>query len=129
MFLEVCWMKSLKDLEAIRDRMKQEMSLRETENKTRIIVGMATCGIAAGARPIMAAFNQELELRGIRTASVSMTGCVGVCRYEPMCDIIDPNGDRTTYINLDAEMVRRIVVEHIVNRRPVTAYTIGAAQR
>jgi NADP-reducing hydrogenase subunit HndB len=122
-------MKSLKDLEAIRDRMKQEMSLRETENKTRIIVGMATCGIAAGARPIMAAFNQELELRGIRTASVSMTGCVGVCRYEPMCDIIDPNGDRTTYINLDAEMVRRIVVEHIVNRRPVTAYTIGAAQR
>jgi NADP-reducing hydrogenase subunit HndB len=122
-------MKSLKDLEAIRDRMKQEMSLRETENKTRIIVGMATCGIAAGARPIMAAFNQELELRGIRTASVSMTGCVGVCRYEPMCDIIDPNGDKTTYINLDAEMVRRIVVEHIVNHRPVTAYTIGAAQR
>jgi NADP-reducing hydrogenase subunit HndB len=122
-------MKSLKDLEAIRDRAKQEMSLRETENKTRIIVGMATCGIAAGARPVMAAFNQELELRGLHSASVSMTGCVGVCRYEPMCDVIDPNGDKTTYINLDLEKVKRIVAEHIVNHRPVTAFTIGAAER
>ena len=122
-------MKSIKDLEAIRERAKQEMSLREIENKTRIIVGMATCGIAAGARPVMAAFNRELELRGIRTASVSMTGCVGVCRYEPMCDIIDPNGDKTTYINLDADKVKRIVAEHLVNRRPVAAFTIGAAEK
>ena len=122
-------MKSLKDLEAIREKAKQELSMRETAGKTRIIVGMATCGIAAGARPVMAAFNQELQLRGIQTASVSMTGCVGVCRYEPMCDVIDPNGEKTTYVKLDADMAKRIVAEHIVNGHVVYEYTIGAAEK
>ncbi len=122
-------MKSLKDLEAIREKAKLELSLRETTGKTRVIVGMATCGIAAGARPVMAAFNQELQLRGIQTASVSMTGCVGVCRYEPMCDVIDPNGEKTTYVKLDAEMAKRIVAEHIVNGHVVYEYTIGAAEK
>ena len=122
-------MKSLKDLEAIRDKAKQEMSLRETTGKTRIIVGMATCGIAAGARPVMAAFNEELARRGIQTASVSMTGCVGVCRYEPMCDVIDPNGEKTTYVRLDAEKAKRIIAEHVVNGHPVYELTIGAAEK
>jgi len=122
-------MKSLKDLEAIREKAKQDISMRETANKTRIVVGMATCGIAAGARPVMAAFNQELEVRSIQTATVSMTGCVGVCRYEPMCDVIDPNGEKTTYIRLDAEKARRIVAEHLVNGHPVMEFTIGAAEK
>ena len=122
-------MKSLKDLQAIRDKAIMDMNVRETENKTRIIVGMATCGIAAGARPVMAAFNEELNKRGISTASVSMTGCVGVCRYEPIADIIDPNGFKTTYINLDAEKVKRIIAEHIVNGVPVVEFTIGAAEK
>ena len=122
-------MKSLKDREAIRDKAKQEMSLRETTGKTRIIVGMATCGIAAGARPVMAAFNEELARRGIQTASVSMTGCVGVCRYEPMCDVIDPNGEKTTYVRLDAEKAKRIIAEHVVNGHPVYELTIGAAEK
>ncbi len=122
-------MKSLKDLEEIRERAKQELSMRETANKTRIIVGMATCGIAAGARPVMAAFNQELQTRSIQTATVSMTGCVGVCRYEPMCDVVDPDGSKTTYIRLDAEKARRIVAEHIVNGKPIVAFTIGAAEK
>lgn len=122
-------MKSLKDLEAIRDRAKQEISMRETIGKTRIVVGMATCGIAAGARPVMAAFNEELETRGIRTASVSMTGCVGVCRYEPMCDVIEPNGQKTTYVKLSPDMARRIVAEHVVNGHPVYEYTVGAAEK
>ena len=122
-------MKSLKDLEAIRERAKQEISMRETANKTRIVVGMATCGIAAGARPVMAAFNQEIEVRNIQTATVSMTGCVGVCRYEPMCDVIDPNGEKTTYIRLDPEKARRIVAEHLVNGHPIMEFTIGAAEK
>ena len=122
-------MKSLKDLEAIREKAKQDIAMRETTGKTRIIVGMATCGIAAGARPVMAAFNQELQTRNIQTASVSMTGCVGVCRYEPMCEIIDPNGEKTTYVKLDAEMAKRIVAEHIVNGHIVYDYTIGAAEK
>ncbi len=122
-------MKSLKDLEAIREKAKQDIAMRETTGKTRIIVGMATCGIAAGARPVMAAFNQELQTRNIQSASVSMTGCVGVCRYEPMCEIIDPNGEKTTYVKLDAEMAKRIVAEHIVNGHVVYEYTIGAAEK
>ncbi len=122
-------MKSLKDLEAIRDRARAEMGIRDTTDKTRIIVGMATCGIAAGARPVMAAFNQELETRGVHTTSVSMTGCVGVCRYEPMCEVIEPNGDKTTYVNLNPDMARRIVADHIVNGHPVYDYTVGAAEK
>ena len=122
-------MKSLKDLEAIREKAKQDIAMRETTGKTRIIVGMATCGIAAGARPVMAAFNQELQTRNIQTASVSMTGCVGVCRYEPMCEVIDPNGEKTTYVKLDAEMAKRIVAEHVVNGHVVYEYTIGAAEK
>ncbi len=122
-------MKSLKDLEAIREKAKQEMSMRETTGKTRIIVGMATCGIAAGARPVLAAFNEELARRGIQTTTVSMTGCVGVCRYEPMCDVIEPNGEKTTYVKLDAEKARRIVAEHVVNGHPVYELTIGAAEK
>lgn len=122
-------MKSLKDLEAIREKAKQEMSMRETTGKTRIIVGMATCGIAAGARPVLAAFNEELVRRGIQSATVSMTGCVGVCRYEPMCDVIDPNGEKTTYVRLDVEKAKRIVAEHVVNGHPVYELTIGAAEK
>lgn len=121
-------MKSLKDLEAIREKALQDMSLREKENKTRIVVGMATCGIAAGARPVMSAFVEELNKRSIHTASVSMTGCVGVCRYEPIADVIAPDGTKTTYINLDADKVKRIVVEHLVNGHIVSEYTIGAAE-
>lgn len=121
-------MKSLKDLEAIREQAQQQMSLREKENKTRVVVGMATCGIAAGARPVMAAFVEESNKRSLTNISVSMTGCVGVCRYEPIADVIAPDGKKTTYINLDADKVRRIVAEHLVNGVPVTEYTIGAAE-
>lgn len=122
-------MKSLKDLEAIREKAKQDIGMRETLGKTRIVVGMATCGIAAGARAVLAAFNQELETRNVRSTSVTMTGCVGVCRYEPMCDVIEPNGTKTTYVLLNADKAKRIVAEHIVNGHTVDDYTIGAAER
>jgi len=122
-------MKSLEELKAIREKALKEISVRESENKTRIIVGMATCGIAAGAKPVMAAFIEELNKRNMHDVTVSMTGCVGICRYEPIAEIIDPNGDKTTYIKLDAEKARRIVAEHIVNQKPVMEFTIGAAER
>jgi len=121
-------MKSIKELEAIRERALKEISIRENEGKTRIVVGMATCGIAAGAKQVMNAFIEELNKRNIHNVNVTMTGCIGVCRFEPIAEIIEPNGEKTTYVKLDAEKARRIVAEHIVNGRPVMEFTIGAAQ-
>ena len=124
--------KSLDELKALRDKLKTDINVRssgEVTSNIRVVVGMATCGIAAGARPVMAAFSEELETRGVRTATVSMTGCVGVCRYEPMCDLIEPNGQKTTYVKLSPDMARRIVAEHVVNGHPVYEYTIGAAEK
>ncbi|MCX7773743.1 MAG: (2Fe-2S) ferredoxin domain-containing protein [Clostridia bacterium] len=122
-------MKSIDELKAIREKALKEIALRENENKVRIIVGMATCGIAAGARPVMSAFVEELNKRNIHNATVSMTGCVGICRLEPIAEVIEANGEKTTYVKLDAEKARRIVAEHIVNQKPVTEFTIGAAEK
>ena len=119
-------MKSVKELDAIREKALKVMTIGNGENRIRIIVGMATCGIAAGAKPVMSAFNEELHKRNIKTASVVMTGCVGICRFEPIAEVIEANGDKTTYVKLDAEKARRIVAEHIVNGKPVMEFTIGA---
>ncbi|HBR03928.1 MAG TPA: ferredoxin [Ruminiclostridium sp.] len=119
-------MKSLEELKAIREKALKEVSIRDNENKTRVLVGMATCGIAAGARPVMNAFVDELAKRNIQNVTVSMTGCIGICRLEPIAEVFEANGEKTTYVKLDAEKARRIVAEHLVNQKPVTEFTIGA---
>ncbi|MBE5768429.1 MAG: (2Fe-2S) ferredoxin domain-containing protein [Clostridiales bacterium] len=122
-------MKSLAELEAIRAKTLENISLRKEGNNTaRIVVGMATCGIAAGARPVMLAFIEEVNKRKLEGVTVSQTGCVGMCRYEPMVDVILPGQEKVTYIKLKPDMVARIVAEHIVNGKVVEEYTIGAAQ-
>ena len=122
-------MKSMAELEAIRQRTLQRINLRkEDENENiRVVIGMATCGIAAGARPVMLAFMDEINKRGLSQVTVSQTGCIGMCRYEPMLDVILPGQEKVTYIHVKPEMVPRIVAEHIVNGQPVEEYTIGAA--
>lgn len=123
-------MKSLEELAAIRDRMKQTVSTREAaHDSTRVVVGMATCGIAAGARPVMLSFVEEVNRRGLQNVTVSQTGCIGMCRLEPMVDIYIPGQEKVTYVKVNPEMVGRIVAEHIVNGRPVAEYTIGAAEQ
>jgi len=122
-------MKSIEELKAIRDKTLKEMSIRDNEDKMRIVVGMATCGIAAGAKPVMSAFIDELNKRNITNVNVSMTGCIGICRLEPVAEVIDANGEKTTYVKLNPEKARRIVAEHIVNQRVVTEYTVGAAEK
>lgn len=122
-------MKSIEELKAIREKALKEISIRENENKVRIVVGMATCGIAAGAKPVMSAFIEELGKRNIQNVTVSMTGCVGICRLEPVAEVYEANGEKTTYVKLDAEKARRIIAEHIVNQRPVIEFTIGAAEK
>lgn len=123
-------MKSMAELEAIRQRTLQRINLRkEDENENiRVVIGMATCGIAAGARPVMMAFMDEINKRGLSQVTVSQTGCIGMCRLEPMVDVYLPGKEKVTYVHMTPEKVGRVVAEHIVNGRPVTEYTIGAAE-
>ena len=123
-------MKSMAELEAIRQRTLQRINLRkEDENENiRVVVGMATCGIAAGARPVMLGFMDEINKRGLNQVTVSQTGCIGMCRLEPMVDVYMPGKEKVTYVHMTPEKVARVVAEHIVNGRPVTEYTIGAAE-
>ncbi|MBQ9299000.1 MAG: (2Fe-2S) ferredoxin domain-containing protein [Clostridia bacterium] len=123
-------MKSMAELEAIRQRTLQRINLRkEDDNENiRVVVGMATCGIAAGARPVMMAFMDEINKRTLSKVTVSQTGCIGMCRLEPMVDVYLPGKEKVTYVHMTPEKVGRVVAEHIVNGRPVTEYTIGAAE-
>ena len=120
-------MKSLAELAAIRARMIEQVNLRKDDNvDTRIVVGMATCGIAAGARPVMLGFIEELKKRGIENVTVAQTGCVGMCRLEPMVEVYVKDQEKVTYVHMTPEKVARVVGEHIVNGKPVDEFTIGA---
>ena len=123
-------MKSLAELQAIKDKMKGSIGLREEDkNCKRIVVGMATCGIAAGARPVLLAFMDEVNKRGLLDVTVAQTGCIGMCRLEPIVEISVPGKEKVTYVKVNPDMVPRIVSEHVVNGNPVTEYTIGAQDK
>ncbi|MBR4359062.1 MAG: (2Fe-2S) ferredoxin domain-containing protein [Clostridia bacterium] len=124
-------MKSLAELEAIRQKTLNRINLRQEKEGevTRVVIGMATCGIAAGARPVMLAFMDEISKRNLSHVTVSQTGCIGMCRLEPMVDVIVPGQEKVTYVHMTPEKVGRVVAEHIVNGRPVEEYTIGAAEK
>ena len=122
-------MKSIADLEAIRQKTLERVGYRkDADNDIRVVVGMATCGIAAGARPVMLSFMDEIRKRNLQNVTVSQTGCIGMCRLEPMVDVIVPGKEKVTYVKLNPDMVPRIVTENLVNGNPVTEYTIGAAE-
>lgn len=121
------FMKSLADLEAIRQRTVAGVEMRKENDGTRIVVGMATCGIAAGARPVMSAFVEEISNRNLLDVSVVQTGCVGMCRLEPIVEVYAPGKEKVTYIKMTPEKAKQVVAEHIVNGNIVTDYTIGNA--
>ena len=120
-------MKSLAELQAIRDKARASVNLRENaEAETRVLVGMDTCGIAAGARPVLNAFVEEVAKRGLRDIMVTQTGCIGICQYEPVVEVITPGKEKVTYVKMTAEKAVRVVNDHLVNGNVVTEYTIGA---
>lgn len=122
-------MKSMAELEAIRAKTLEKVAMRkDTDDSIRVVVGMATCGIAAGARPVMLKFLEEIQKRNLQHVTVSQTGCIGMCRLEPMLDVMIPGKEKVTYVKVTPDMVPRIVAEHIVNGRPIEEYTIGAAE-
>lgn len=122
-------MKSLAELAALREQMKASMNMRhEDSDKIRVVVGMATCGIAAGARPVLGAFVDEIAKRSLNNITVTQTGCIGICKYEPVVEVHIPGQEKVTYVKMTAEKAVRVVAEHLVNNQVVTELTIGAAQ-
>ena len=123
-------MKSLAELQAIKERTLNAMTARnDSEDATRIVVGMATCGIAAGARPVMNAFTEELARRTLNNVTVSQTGCIGMCQYEPIVEVFVPGKEKVTYVQMTEEKVAKVVNDHIVNGNVVTEYTVGAVAK
>ena len=120
-------MKSLAELKAIRDKTRASVTLRENaEADTRVMVGMATCGIAAGARPVLNAFVEEVAKRGLQDVMVTQTGCIGICQYEPVVEVVTPGQEKVTYVKMTPEKAVRVVNDHLVNGNVVSEYTIGA---
>ena len=122
-------MKSLEELRLLREQMQQKLSIRNSDdNTTRVVVGMATCGIAAGARPVLAALVEEVSKRQLKNVVVTQTGCIGVCRLEPIVEVFVPGQEKVTYVKMTDEKARRVISEHLANGQVIEEYTIGANQ-
>ena len=119
-------MKSLAELQAIKDRMKNKVILREGVNQIRVVVGMATCGIAAGARPVLNALVEAVNEGGLADkVTVSQTGCVGICQFEPVVEVYEANNVKTTYVKMTPEKALEIVEKHLKGGNVVADYTIS----
>lgn len=122
-------MKSIEELEKIRLATLEKVNIRTDRKGTRIVVGMATCGITAGARPVLMALLEEAQKRNLKDVTVTQTGCIGVCRLEPIVEVYREGEEKTTYVEMTPEKARRVMAEHIVNGKVVEEYTIGAYEK
>lgn len=122
-------MKSLEELAKIREEALKKVNIRKDRKGTRIVVGMATCGISAGARPVMKALLEEVEKRHLGDVEVTQTGCIGVCRLEPIFEVYAEGQEKVTYVEMNEAKAKRVISEHIVNGNVVTEYTIGAQSK
>ncbi len=122
-------MKTLAELKAIRDKMQSQVNLRaEDHSHIRVVVGMATCGIAAGARPVLNTLANEIQARKLTDRiSVSQTGCIGLCQYEPIVEVMAPGKDKITYIKMTPEKALEVIERHLIGGCPVEKYTMGSA--
>ena len=119
-------MKSLAELQAIKERMKNKVILREGANNIRVVVGMATCGIAAGARPVLNTLVEEVNNQGLTDqVTVSQTGCIGICQFEPVVEVFEAGKEKITYVKMNAEKAKRIVEEHLKSGKVVAEYTLA----
>ncbi len=122
-------MKSLEELMAIKNKMADRVAVRTSSGNTRIVVGMATCGIAAGARPVLNAFVEGVSEAGLAdSVIVTQTGCIGICQYEPVVEVYEENDKRTTYVKMNADKAKEVVEKHLKGGQVVAEYTIGASR-
>ena len=120
-------MKSLAELQAIKEKMRDKVILREGVNSVRVVVGMATCGIAAGARPVLTALVEGVNKEGLtEKVTVSQTGCIGICQLEPIVEVFEPGKEKITYVKMTPEKAARVIEEHLKNGNVVNEYTIAA---
>lgn len=120
-------MKSLAELQAIKEKMRDKVILREGVNNIRVVVGMATCGIAAGARPVLNALVEGVNKEGLMDkVTVSQTGCIGICQLEPIVEVFEPGKEKVTYVKMTPEKAARVIEEHLKNGNVVSEYTIAA---
>ena len=123
-------MKSLEELMAIKAQMQDKIAVRTTTGDIRIVVGMATCGIAAGARPVLNAFVEGINAENLgEKVAVSQTGCIGICQYEPVVEVYEKDKEKVTYVKMTAERAKEVIEKHIKGGKPVTEYTIGAYKK
>jgi len=119
-------MKSLAELKEIREKMQGQVGLRsENETQTRVVVGMATCGIASGARPVLTALSDAIQTKGLSNVAVTQTGCIGLCQFEPIVEIMEPGKDKVTYVKMTPEKALEVVDQHLIRGKIVTKYTIS----
>ena len=123
-------MKSLEELKALRDKMQGSVTLRnESEAGTRVVVGMATCGIASGARPVLTTLSNAVAEKKIEDVAVTQTGCIGLCQYEPIVEVFQPGKEKVTYVKMNPEKAMEVVEKHLIGGNPITEYTIGAIMK
>lgn len=121
-------MKSLEDLKRIREQAQAQIRMRTQEANTKIIVGMGTCGIAAGARDTLMAILDELAKRNIQDVVVTQTGCVGLCEYEPLVNVIKSGQPKITYMKVSPERARQIIASHIVNDQVINEWVLSTEE-
>jgi NADP-reducing hydrogenase subunit HndB len=123
-------MKTLEELMAIRNKMQGQVNLRaEDENAIRVVVGMATCGIAAGARPVLKAFSDAVQEKNLENVMVVQSGCAGLCQYEPIVEINQPGKEKVTYVKMTAEKAAEVIELHLIGGEVVTKYTINSVMK
>jgi len=122
-------MKTIQELEEIRKKTLDTINVRKDRSGTRVVVGMATCGIAAGARPVLLAIMDEVKKHNLSDVVVAQTGCIGMCRLEPIVEVYKPGEEKVTYIKVTASKAIRIVNEHVMQGKVVDEYTIGAGDK
>ncbi|MEG1992976.1 MAG: (2Fe-2S) ferredoxin domain-containing protein [Acetivibrio sp.] len=121
-------MKSLEELKAIRERMQGQVGLRsEDSSQTRVVIGMATCGIASGARPVLTTLSDAVQSRHLEHIVVTQTGCIGLCQYEPIVEVFEPGKEKVTYVKMTPEKALEVVDQHLVRGQVVTEYVINSA--
>ena len=122
-------MKSLAELQAIKDKMKNKIVLREGTSDIRVVVGMATCGIAAGARPVLNALVESVNDLGLSDkVSVSQTGCIGICQFEPVVEVFEPGKEKVTYVKMTAEKAKEVAESHLQGGKVLTEYTLNKGE-
>lgn len=122
-------MKTIQELEEIRKNTLDTINLRKDRSGTRVVIGMATCGIAAGARPVLLTIMDEIKKHNLADVVVAQTGCIGLCRLEPIVEVYRPGEEKVTYVKMNPSKAIRVINEHVMKGKIVEQYTIGTEEK